>query len=274
MEGMGGQGCAAGREAMARGISPPCIHQPHSDPCRVLQLFLSRTAQRGPHLSSGRLLQHLGLLLLLVLGFLAVWTAGILEQGSQHASLVARGHTHTGRHFYLCHHDRWDYIMVVGELLPLSPASLWSPSLYLQGSSCLVPGPLDRGPPSTAYRERGAWLLRWYPALLISPQLRCCPCAGAASSATPPGLFPQPCMSRGTWASPCIMSCCFLLPSTQPGEDGPAYPPRLPPNNTPHLSQVRVPPPHSPPRNTDYASARRRRAPTCSSLPTPQIPFL
>ncbi|XP_057392180.1 probable G-protein coupled receptor 179 [Balaenoptera acutorostrata] len=86
---------------------------------RVLQLFLSRTAQRGPHLSSGRLLQRLGLLLLLVLGFLAVWTAGVLEQGVQHTSLVARGHTHTGRHFYLCHHDRWDYIMVVAEMLLL-----------------------------------------------------------------------------------------------------------------------------------------------------------
>ncbi|XP_010841442.1 PREDICTED: probable G-protein coupled receptor 179 [Bison bison bison] len=86
---------------------------------RVLQLFLSRTAQRGPHLSSGRLLRRLGLLLLLVLGFLAVWTAGVLEPGIQRTSLVTRGHTHTGRHFYLCHHDRWDYIMVVAEMLLL-----------------------------------------------------------------------------------------------------------------------------------------------------------
>ncbi|KAJ1071819.1 hypothetical protein K5549_002111 [Capra hircus] len=86
---------------------------------RVLQLFLSRTAQRGPHLSSGRLLRRLGLLLLLVLGFLAVWTAGVLEPGIQHTSLVTRGHTHTGLHFYLCHHDRWDYIMVVAEMLLL-----------------------------------------------------------------------------------------------------------------------------------------------------------
>ncbi|XP_057572562.1 probable G-protein coupled receptor 179 [Hippopotamus amphibius kiboko] len=86
---------------------------------RVLQLFLSRTAQRGPHLSSGRLLRRLGLLLLLVLGFLAVWTAGVLEQGTQHTSLVTRGHTRTGRHFYLCHQDRWDYIMVVAEMLLL-----------------------------------------------------------------------------------------------------------------------------------------------------------
>nr|XP_045013813.1 probable G-protein coupled receptor 179 [Jaculus jaculus] len=86
---------------------------------RVLQLFLSRTAQRGPHPSSGQLLRRLGLLLLLVLGFLMVWTAGVLEQGSQHMPLVTRGHTPTGRHFYLCHHDRWDYMMVVAEMLLL-----------------------------------------------------------------------------------------------------------------------------------------------------------
>uniref|UniRef100_A0A8C3YBY1 G protein-coupled receptor 179 n=1 Tax=Catagonus wagneri TaxID=51154 RepID=A0A8C3YBY1_9CETA len=86
---------------------------------RVLQLFLSRSAQRGPHLSSGRLLRRLGLLLLLVLGFLAIWTAGVLERGIQHTFLVTQGHTPTGRHFYLCHHDRWDYIMVVAEMLLL-----------------------------------------------------------------------------------------------------------------------------------------------------------
>ncbi|XP_058558989.1 probable G-protein coupled receptor 179 [Neofelis nebulosa] len=85
---------------------------------RVLQLFLSRTAQRGPHLSNGRLLQRLGLLLLLVLGFLAVWTVGALERGI-HTPLVTRGHTLAGRHFYLCHHDRWDYVMVVAEMLLL-----------------------------------------------------------------------------------------------------------------------------------------------------------
>uniref|UniRef100_A0A8C7AFT1 G protein-coupled receptor 179 n=1 Tax=Neovison vison TaxID=452646 RepID=A0A8C7AFT1_NEOVI len=84
----------------------------------VLQLFLSRSAQRGPHLSNGRLLQRLGLLLLLMLAFLVVWTAGALERGS-HAPLVARGHTPAGRHFYLCHHDHWDYIMVVAEVLLL-----------------------------------------------------------------------------------------------------------------------------------------------------------
>ncbi|KAK2500848.1 hypothetical protein MC885_001299 [Smutsia gigantea] len=87
-------------------------------PCEVLQLFLSGMAQRGPRLSSGRLLQRLGLLLLLVVGFLAMWTSGVLE-GIQHTPLVTRGHTHLGRHFYLCHHNHWDYIMVVVEMLLL-----------------------------------------------------------------------------------------------------------------------------------------------------------
>uniref|UniRef100_A0A671EIF6 G protein-coupled receptor 179 n=1 Tax=Rhinolophus ferrumequinum TaxID=59479 RepID=A0A671EIF6_RHIFE len=86
---------------------------------RVLQLFLSRKAQPGPHLSSRRLLRRLALLLLLVLGFLAVWTVWVMERGILHVPLVIRGHTPTGRHFYLCHHDRWDYIMVVAEMLLL-----------------------------------------------------------------------------------------------------------------------------------------------------------
>ncbi|XP_004633925.2 probable G-protein coupled receptor 179 [Octodon degus] len=85
---------------------------------RVLQLFLSRAAQRGAHLGSGALLRRLALLLLFVLGFLAVWTAGVLERG-QLTPLVTRGHTPAGRHFYLCHHDRWDHVMVVAELLLL-----------------------------------------------------------------------------------------------------------------------------------------------------------
>ncbi|XP_059526768.1 probable G-protein coupled receptor 179 [Myotis daubentonii] len=86
---------------------------------RVLQLFLSRTAQRGPHPSSGQPLRRLGLLLLLVLGFLAVWTVRVLERGGLHTPLVTRGHTRTGRHFYLCHQDRWDYTMAVAEMLLL-----------------------------------------------------------------------------------------------------------------------------------------------------------
>lgn len=133
----------------------------HPHPCRVLQLFLSRSAQRGPHLSNGRLLQRLGLLLLPVLGFLVVWTVGALERGI-HTPLVTRGHTPTGRHFYLCHHDHWDYIMVVGELLPLSPPRSGPPLCAsrrppdLPGPPALPPVPWPRLPtPSTASTERG-----------------------------------------------------------------------------------------------------------------------
>lgn len=133
-------------------ISPsPSTHSPH--PYRVLQLFLSRTAQRGPHLSSGQLLRRLGLLLLLVLGFLAVWTVGVLERGILHRPLVIRGHTATGHHFYLCHHDRWDYIMVVGELLLQSSVSLRPQVLHLQWS--LVLTPLARLPQQALQEE--AW---------------------------------------------------------------------------------------------------------------------
>ncbi|XP_075415758.1 putative G-protein coupled receptor 179 [Tenrec ecaudatus] len=86
---------------------------------RVLQLFVSRTAPRGPHLSGGWLLRRLGLLLLLALSFLVVWTAGVLERGVQHTPLVTRGYTRAGRHFDFCHHSLWDYIMVVAEILLL-----------------------------------------------------------------------------------------------------------------------------------------------------------
>lgn len=162
MEGTGGQVCVEEEEqwtedrelAPSPWISPsPSTHHPH--PCRVLQLFLSRTAQRGPHLSSGRLLRRLGMLLLLVLGFLAVWTVGVLERDILHTPLVIQGHTPTGRHFYLCHHDRWDYIMVVGELL-LSELSHLGPGLCptmvpWSCSSCLVPRPLALAPHSKPY---------------------------------------------------------------------------------------------------------------------------
>lgn len=128
----------------------------------MLQLFLSRKAQPGPHLSSRRLLRHLALLLLLVLGFLAVWTVWVLERGLLHVPLVTRGHTPTGRHFYLCHHGRWDYIMVGGELLPLSPVPPWPwalplppPAVLWSCSSCLVPRPLAQASPQPALQRKG-----------------------------------------------------------------------------------------------------------------------
>ncbi|KAM6233925.1 LOW QUALITY PROTEIN: putative G-protein coupled receptor 179 [Spheniscus humboldti] len=84
---------------------------------RVLKVFLSRTAQRVPYVSSGRVLKMLGLILLLVLWFLAAWTIGMLENIDKNIPLVIRTQTTRGLHFYICGHDRWDYMMVIAEML-------------------------------------------------------------------------------------------------------------------------------------------------------------
>ncbi|XP_049656005.1 probable G-protein coupled receptor 179 isoform X28 [Accipiter gentilis] len=84
---------------------------------RVLKVFLSRTAQRVPYVSSQRVLKMLGLILLLVLWFLAAWTIGMLENVDKNIPLVIRTQTARGLHFYICGHDRWDYMMVIAEIL-------------------------------------------------------------------------------------------------------------------------------------------------------------
>ncbi|XP_068774865.1 probable G-protein coupled receptor 179 [Struthio camelus] len=84
---------------------------------RLLKAFLSRTAQRVPYMSSGRVLKMLGLILLLVLWFLAAWTAGMLQNVDKNIPLVVRSQTAGGLQFHLCGHDRWDYMMVMAEML-------------------------------------------------------------------------------------------------------------------------------------------------------------
>ncbi|XP_030364710.1 probable G-protein coupled receptor 179 isoform X2 [Strigops habroptila] len=84
---------------------------------RVLKVFLSRTAQRVPCVSSGRVLKMLGLILVLVLWFLAAWTIGMLENVDKNIPLVIRTQTARGLHFYICGHDHWDYMMVIAEML-------------------------------------------------------------------------------------------------------------------------------------------------------------
>lgn len=84
----------------------------------MLKVFLSRTAQRVPYMSSGRVLKMLGLILLLVLWFLAAWTIGMLENIDKNIPLVIRTQTGRGLHFYICSHDHWDYMMVIGETSP------------------------------------------------------------------------------------------------------------------------------------------------------------
>ncbi|XP_039244611.1 probable G-protein coupled receptor 179 isoform X16 [Pipra filicauda] len=84
---------------------------------RVLKVFLSRSAQRAPYVSSGRVLKLLAPILLLVLWFLAAWTIGMLENVSKNIPLVIRTQTTHGLHFYICGHDCWDYMMVIAEML-------------------------------------------------------------------------------------------------------------------------------------------------------------
>ncbi|XP_066422984.1 probable G-protein coupled receptor 179 isoform X2 [Molothrus aeneus] len=84
---------------------------------RVLKVFLSRTAQRAPYVSSGRVLRMLAPILLLVLWFLAAWTIGMLENARKNIPLVVRAQTSRGLHFSLCGHDCWDYMMVIAEML-------------------------------------------------------------------------------------------------------------------------------------------------------------
>ncbi|XP_071307142.1 LOW QUALITY PROTEIN: probable G-protein coupled receptor 179 [Agelaius tricolor] len=84
---------------------------------RVLKVFLSRTAQRAPYVSSGRVLRMLAPILLLVLWFLAAWTVGMLENARKNIPLVVRAQTSRGLRFSLCGHDCWDYMMVIAEML-------------------------------------------------------------------------------------------------------------------------------------------------------------
>ncbi|XP_053821226.1 probable G-protein coupled receptor 179 [Vidua chalybeata] len=84
---------------------------------RVLKVFLSRTAQRAPYVSSGRVLRMLAPILLLVLWFLAAWTIGMLENAHKNIPLVIRAQTSRGLHFSICGHDCWDYMMVIAEML-------------------------------------------------------------------------------------------------------------------------------------------------------------
>ncbi|XP_068027228.1 probable G-protein coupled receptor 179 isoform X3 [Melanerpes formicivorus] len=84
---------------------------------RVLKVFLSRPAPRVPCASSERVLKMLGLILLLVLWFLAAWTIGMLENIDKNIPLVVLAQTSRGLHFYICSHDHWDYMMVIAEML-------------------------------------------------------------------------------------------------------------------------------------------------------------
>ncbi|XP_041837825.1 probable G-protein coupled receptor 158 [Melanotaenia boesemani] len=94
---------------------------------RVLKLFLSRTAQRMPYISSFHLLRILGVMLMTVSWFLCAWTVGILQNRDRNIPVFITTTTSDGQGFNLCYLDRWDYMMAVAELLFLCwGSSLWT----------------------------------------------------------------------------------------------------------------------------------------------------
>ncbi|MBN3310097.1 GP158 protein, partial [Amia calva] len=84
---------------------------------RVLRVFVSRTAQRVPYMSSTRVLRMLGVIVLTVSWFLSAWTAGALQNMDRNVPMLVTSQTREGLDFSLCDLDRWDYMMAVAELL-------------------------------------------------------------------------------------------------------------------------------------------------------------
>ncbi|XP_017261796.1 probable G-protein coupled receptor 158 isoform X2 [Kryptolebias marmoratus] len=89
---------------------------------RVLKVFLSRTAQRIPYMTSWRVLRLLAIILLIVCWFLVAWTSAVCQNLDRKLALIDVGYTPDDRQFSMCLLDRWDYMMAVAEFLFL----LWS----------------------------------------------------------------------------------------------------------------------------------------------------
>ncbi|XP_061695396.1 metabotropic glycine receptor-like [Syngnathoides biaculeatus] len=84
---------------------------------RVLKVFLSRTAQRTPYMTSWRVLRMLTVILLAVLWFLVAWTSAVCQNPEPSRALIAAGLSSEGLQFSVCLLDRWDYMMALAELL-------------------------------------------------------------------------------------------------------------------------------------------------------------
>ncbi|KAM3929582.1 metabotropic glycine receptor [Leptodactylus fuscus] len=84
---------------------------------RVLKVFLSRTAQRIPYMTSCRVMKMLAVILLLVLWFLVAWTSAVFQNMDRNIPLIVQGETSDHFQFKMCLIDRWDYMMAVGEFV-------------------------------------------------------------------------------------------------------------------------------------------------------------
>lgn len=83
---------------------------------RVLRVFLSRTAQRVPYITTRGVLRMLGVIVLTVSWFLCAWTVGVLQNRDRNVPLLIISTTSEGQGFNVCDLDRWDYMMAVGKL--------------------------------------------------------------------------------------------------------------------------------------------------------------
>ncbi|XP_015225626.1 PREDICTED: probable G-protein coupled receptor 158 isoform X1 [Cyprinodon variegatus] len=84
---------------------------------RVLKVFLSRTAQRIPYMTSWRVMRLLAIILLIVCWFLVAWTSAVCQNPDRKLALIDVGYTPDGSQFGMCLLDRWDYMMAVAEFL-------------------------------------------------------------------------------------------------------------------------------------------------------------
>uniref|UniRef100_A0A673LI47 Probable G-protein coupled receptor 158 n=1 Tax=Sinocyclocheilus rhinocerous TaxID=307959 RepID=A0A673LI47_9TELE len=120
---------------------------------RVLKVFLSRTAQRIPYMTSWRVLRLLAVILLVVVWFLVAWTSAICQSPDTHRALIDIGFTPEGLQFSMCLLDSWDYMMAAAEFLFL----LWG--VYLCYAVRTVP---------SAFHEPRYLAIAIYNELLIS----------------------------------------------------------------------------------------------------------
>ncbi|XP_038189664.1 probable G-protein coupled receptor 158 [Arvicola amphibius] len=84
---------------------------------RVLKVFLSRTAQRIPYMTGGRVMRMLAVMLLVVFWFLVGWTSSMCQNLERDILLVGQGQTSDHLTFNMCLTDRWDYMTAVAEFL-------------------------------------------------------------------------------------------------------------------------------------------------------------
>nr|XP_056713455.1 probable G-protein coupled receptor 158 [Euleptes europaea] len=84
---------------------------------RVLKVFLSRTAQRIPYMTGGRVMRMLAVILLIVAWFLTGWTSAVCQNLERNITIVGQGQTSDHLIFNMCLIDRWDYMMAIAEFL-------------------------------------------------------------------------------------------------------------------------------------------------------------